>query len=57
MEQQFQLKFHCKYDLFEMDCLTAEERAWQIKRTDKEIQDINKRSQPGTEQKHHPNLH
>ncbi len=43
MEQQFQLKFHGNYTLFEQDELTAEERAWIMKRLDKELKDRHER--------------
>lgn len=39
MEQQFQLKFHGNYSLFEQAQMTAEERAWVMKRLDKEFKD------------------
>lgn len=39
MEQQFQLKFHGRYNLFEQAVMTAEERGWTIKRLEKEFKD------------------
>lgn len=39
MEQRFQLKFHGGFSLFEQNNMTAEERAWMIKRIDKEFKD------------------
>jgi len=39
MEQQFQLKFHGHYDLFEQSTMTAEERTWILKRLEKEFKD------------------
>lgn len=38
MEQQFQLKYHGGYNLFEQHCMTAEERSWIIERLKKENQ-------------------
>lgn len=39
MEQQFQLKHHGKLSLFEQDQMVAEERAWFLKRLEKEFND------------------
>lgn len=39
MEQQFRLKHYGKLNLFEQDQMTAEERAWYIKRLEKESDD------------------
>lgn len=45
MEEQFQLHEYAKLSLFEQDQMTAEERAWWLKRTQKEIEERNKREQ------------
>lgn len=39
MEQQFQLKFHGHFSLFEQNQMTAEDRAWHVKRIQKEFAD------------------
>ena len=39
MEQQFQLKYHGKLSLFEQTAMTSEERAWFLKRLEKEFKD------------------
>jgi len=54
MEQQFQLKHHGKLSLFEQNNMTAEDRAWFIKRLDKEFkdrQDQERGSSPSTPSK------
>jgi|APFre7841882654_1041346.scaffolds.fasta_scaffold124509_2 hypothetical protein len=57
MEQSFLLKYHGGYDLWEQANMPAEERAWNIKRIDKEIKEVNKRSQESKQSKpHHPNI-
>jgi len=43
MEEQFQLHEYAKLSLFEQDQMSAEERAWWLKRTQKEIEERNKR--------------
>jgi hypothetical protein len=48
MEQQFQLKHYCKLSLFEQNQMTAEERAWFIKRLDKENKDNKEREEKQT---------
>lgn len=45
MEQQFQLKHYCKLSLFEQNQMTAEERAWFIRRLDKENKDNKEREE------------
>lgn len=37
MEQQFQLKEYGDYDLFEQAVMTAEDRAWTVKRIEREM--------------------
>jgi len=39
MEQQFQLKYHGNLDLFEQNMMPAEDRAWWMKRIEKEMKD------------------
>jgi hypothetical protein len=39
MEQMFQLKHHGKLSLFEQNNMTHEDRAWYMKRLDKEFKD------------------
>lgn len=39
MEQQFQLKHHGHLSIFEQAQMTAEERAWYLKRIEKEFRD------------------
>jgi hypothetical protein len=57
MEQSFLLKYHGGYDLLEQANMPAEERAWNIRRIDKEIKDTNKRQQESKQsQPHHPNI-
>jgi len=41
VEQQFALKHHGKLSLFEQEALTAEERAWWIRRLNKQNEDQN----------------
>jgi hypothetical protein len=36
MEQEFQLKYFCGYDKFEMAFMNAEERNWILKRANEE---------------------
>lgn len=43
MEQQFQLKHYGNLSLFEQNQMTAEERAWYVKRIDKEQRDQNEK--------------
>lgn len=43
MEEQFQLKEYAKLNLFEQAEMTSEERAWWLKRTQKEIEERNKK--------------
>jgi hypothetical protein len=43
MEQQFQLKYYGRFDLFEQAQMTSEERAWMIRRIDKENKDKQER--------------
>lgn len=43
MEEEFQLKEYGHLSLFEQSQMTAEERAWWLKRVQKEIEDRNKR--------------
>lgn len=45
MEQQFQLKHHGKLDLFEQSQMTAEERAWFMKRLDREFKERKEREE------------
>lgn len=45
MEEQYQLHEYAKLSLFEQDQMTAEERAWWLRRTQKEIEERNKREQ------------
>jgi hypothetical protein len=39
MEQQFQLKYYAKLDLFEQAHMSAEDRAWWLKRIEKELKE------------------
>lgn len=39
MEQQFQLKYHGKLSLFEQAMMTSEDRAWFLKRLEKEFKE------------------
>jgi hypothetical protein len=39
LEQQFQLKYHGKFSIFEQNHMTAEDRAWHMKRLQKEFAD------------------
>jgi len=48
MEQQFQLKHYGKLDLFEQNQMTAEERAWFMKRLDKEFKERKEREEAQT---------
>ena len=48
MEQQFQLKYHGKLSLFEQNNMTAEDRAWFIKRLDKEFKDRQEQERKST---------
>jgi hypothetical protein len=43
MEQQFQLKHHGNFSLFEQAQMTAEERAWMMRRIEKEMKDRQER--------------
>lgn len=43
MEQQHQLKYHGNFSLFEQNSMTAEERAWHLKRIAKELKDKQER--------------
>lgn len=45
MEQQFQLKHYGKLDLFEQNQMTAEERAWFMKRLDREFKEQKEREE------------
>jgi len=45
MEQMFQLKTHGHLSLFEMDLLTAEDRAWWMQRLKKYNEEQNKGAQ------------
>ncbi len=39
MEQQFQLKYHGKLSLFEQASMVAEDRAWWMKRIERELKE------------------
>ena len=39
MEQQFQLKHYANLNLFEQNMMPAEDRAWWMKRIEKEMKD------------------
>lgn len=39
MEQQFQLKYHGRFTLFEQSQMVAEDRTWYLKRLEKEFKD------------------
>jgi uncharacterized protein YdaU (DUF1376 family) len=39
MEQQFQLKYYAKLDLFEQKHMSAEDRGWWLKRVEKELRE------------------
>lgn len=39
MEQQFQLKEYGKLSIFEQNNMTSEDRAWWVRRLDKEMKD------------------
>jgi hypothetical protein len=39
MEQQHQLKFHGNYSIFEQAQMTAEERAWEMRRLEREFKE------------------
>lgn len=43
MEQQYQLKKHGNYSLFEQDEMTAEERAWVMKRINRDLKEQQER--------------
>lgn len=47
MEQSFLLKYYGGFDIFEMQFMTAEERAWYIDRINKEIKRQNESSKGG----------
>lgn len=44
MEEEFLLKYHGHFSLFEMNNMTAEDRAWHIDRINKEVKAQNSRS-------------
>lgn len=54
MEQQFQLKYHGNFSLFEQDQMPADERAWHIKRIDKELKDKQERERQQAGSIHRP---
>jgi hypothetical protein len=43
LEQQFQLKTHGNLSLFEQENMTAEDRAWWMKRIEKDIKERNEK--------------
>jgi len=51
MEQEFQLKYHCHFNLFEMAIMSAEDRAFHLKRMkeqiDKENENVAKEGRKG----------
>jgi hypothetical protein len=57
MEEQFILKRYCKFSVFEQHFMSAEERAWQIARMNKENKRMNQRGStapPGTQNRAMP---
>lgn len=51
MEQQFQLKYYGKLDLWEQSQLNAEDRAWWLKRIEKELKEKAEREKQAMQQK------
>jgi len=43
MEQQFQLKYYGDLSIFEQNRMTSEDRAWWLRRLEKEIKDTAER--------------
>lgn len=48
MEQEFQLKYHGDYSIFEQCYMSGEERSWVAKRLKKQFEDEQKQSQGGS---------
>jgi len=48
MEQEFQLKYHCHFNLFELAVMTAEDRSWHLRRMKEQIDKENESNKPSS---------